>query len=311
MEVKQRKIIIAITIFYAIVILYLMFFGFGRIDASKQTHEYTFMWLPDSVFSLRFPRTSDLRFSMIWLFNFSNVAAFIPFGVLIPWLFRLKFLPFISLFLAGILLLETLQALTFLGSFDINDAIQNSIGAAIGYGAMAFGFRASNIWSKLARTGMLAVVLTVAFVGFSEAVTATFAKKEGPAIALTDLPEANGQSSAANHPQPFAIGGEKIVPQLNLYAIEGKKTGSYTYRIGGKEGILAGYYGLPDQASKDGKITIFVNGSERLTVSNENGDNQINEFELPLEKTDELTVTLEGDEKLWDVTFKEMKHWWE
>ena len=74
--------------------------------------------------------------------GFGNVAAFIPFGILIPLLYRTSFVRFMILFILSILVLETIQALTFLGSFDMNDVIQNSTGAAIGFGAYKLGFRA-------------------------------------------------------------------------------------------------------------------------------------------------------------------------
>lgn len=310
METKKRKIILSITILYAIIILYFMFLGFGRIDAARRMDEFTFIWVPDSVFSLRFPRASDLDFFMLWLFDFGNLTAFIPFGILIPLLFRLKFIPFVSMFFAAILLLETLQALTLLGSFDINDAIQNTMGAAIGYGASKLGFRSAKTWSKLIRTGLSAVVLIVGVLGLSEAVRATFAKVDGPVIALTELQEANGKASAPMASPPFSIGGKTVTPAINLYAIQDKHTETYTYHFGKKEVILAGHYGIPD-GSHSGKLTIFADGIEILNESAEWENGQIIKFELPLEKVDELTITLESDQKLWDVTFKEKKHRWE
>ncbi|MFD1903104.1 VanZ family protein [Paenibacillus rhizoplanae] len=44
-------------------------------------------------------------------------------------------------FILSILVVETIQALTFLGSFDTNDVITNSVGAAIGFGGYKIGFR--------------------------------------------------------------------------------------------------------------------------------------------------------------------------
>jgi len=59
---RGSRTFITVTFFYSIIILYLMFFGFGRIGAAQHTDGYTFMWVPDSVFSFRFPRASDLDF---------------------------------------------------------------------------------------------------------------------------------------------------------------------------------------------------------------------------------------------------------
>lgn len=77
---KQRKIILTLTIFYTLFILYFMFLAFGRGDASETTAGYTFLFLPDSFFKL--PALSDLLHpSLMALVDFGNIAAFIPFGI--------------------------------------------------------------------------------------------------------------------------------------------------------------------------------------------------------------------------------------
>ncbi|MGO1632685.1 MAG: VanZ family protein [Staphylococcus equorum] len=81
-------------------------------------------------------------------FELGNFIGFIPFGILIPILYRCNFFRFISLFFLSILIIETLQMLTFLGSFDINDAIVNSLGASVGFGAYKMGFRFKNKQKK-------------------------------------------------------------------------------------------------------------------------------------------------------------------
>ncbi|WP_116190250.1 VanZ family protein [Paenibacillus taihuensis] len=55
--------------------------------------------------------------------DLGNIAAFIPFGFLLPWLYRISFARFITLFFLSMLVIETTQALTLLGSFDLNDAM--------------------------------------------------------------------------------------------------------------------------------------------------------------------------------------------
>lgn len=64
-----------------------------------------------------------------------NIVLFMPYGFFIPLLskkFR-HFLRFISLSMAILLSIETLQVLSLRGSFDIDDIILNLFGSAIGY----------------------------------------------------------------------------------------------------------------------------------------------------------------------------------
>lgn len=137
---QQRKFIFTITILYTILILYFIFLAFGRIDAVARMTGYTFIFLPDSFFKL--PSISDLLHPVLMDFvGFGNIAAFIPFGILIPLLYRINFIRFIILFILSIFVIETIQALTLLGSFDVNDVIQNSLGAAVGFGAYKFGIQ--------------------------------------------------------------------------------------------------------------------------------------------------------------------------
>lgn len=119
MHLKQhRKIIFALTIGYTLFILYFLFFAFGRVGKVDHNNEYTFIFLPDDFF--RVPGLSDLLHPTLMDFvGFGNIAAFIPFGILIPLLYRTNFVRFMTLFILSILVLETIQALTLLGSFDM------------------------------------------------------------------------------------------------------------------------------------------------------------------------------------------------
>ncbi|MBH0350192.1 VanZ family protein [Bacillus cereus] len=66
-----------------------------------------------------------------------NVIIFIPFGFLLPLLFKqINNVKIASkIFIKFILLIESLQLLTFTGVFDIDDIILNVLGALIGYGS--------------------------------------------------------------------------------------------------------------------------------------------------------------------------------
>lgn len=307
MRTKQQKIIFTLLFVYSLLILYFMFLGFGRIGAIGN-HEYQYYIIPTGI-PLRFPTISDLAYSQLWLFNFGNLAGFIPFGILIPMLFRCKFSRFISLFFLSILVLETLQMLTFLGSFDLMDAILNTTGAAIGFCAYKIGFRSKNNRRNLVVTGVSVVILTIGVIGFSEMVNRAFTKIEGPAIPLNEYGINANETMNENLPS-FEVEHEKIEPKINLFSSEGDITKNLTYQLDGKDILLSLNYGISDNVSDlDREIIISVNGEE-VEVYSINSENGVGSSELLLENVYELGITIEGNVKLWDVTFREVKYWW-
>ncbi|WP_274361899.1 VanZ family protein [Paenibacillus thermotolerans] len=69
-----------------------------------------------------------------WAVNvFGNVGVFIPFGFMLPIVFRWGYLKFASVFVAGLTLLELGQMVSKRGSFDVDDIILNTVGATIGF----------------------------------------------------------------------------------------------------------------------------------------------------------------------------------
>ncbi len=305
MRTKQHKLIFIILIIYTALILYFLFFGVGRPGAAVGNREYQFNLIPN-IISFGFPTISELKYFPRGFFELGNFAGFIPFGILIPILYRCKFFRFISLFFLSILIIETVQMLTFLGRFDINDAIVNTLGAAVGFCAYKIGFRFTNTWKVFAVTIMSVVILSIGVIGFSELLNKSFTKKAGPAIALNEM-ESNRNVLMDKNLQSFEIGHEKVEPKINLYGSEGDNMEIFTYAFGGKDIVLSLNYGIPDNASDyDGKVIISVDGKEVETYSNK--DHVSSEFNI--DKVNELTITIKGNSKLWDVTFKEMKYWW-
>ncbi len=213
MQLKQhRKMILAITTGYTLLILYFLFFAFGRLGTVDQINEYTFIFLPDGFF--RLPGLSDLLHpTLMDLVGFGNIAAFIPFGILIPLLYRTNFIRFMTWFILSILVLETIQALTFLGSFDINDVIQNASGAAIGFGAFKLGFRMKNDWRNIVATGIYSVVLMLGVWGVFGLVDQTFTKEMGPVVAINELKDSNGNPSTGTRRYSLKIGGQNVEPR--------------------------------------------------------------------------------------------------
>lgn len=309
MTKQQRKIMLGITICYTVVILYFIFLAFGRVGAIDQEAGYTFILIPDSFF--RLPSLSDLLHPTLMDFvAIGNIAAFIPFGILIPLLYRTGFIRFIALFILSILVIETIQALTLLGSFDINDVIQNSLGAAIGFWTYKLGFRTKHIRKNIAATSISIVVLMTVVWGSFGIVDKAFTQEMGPFVALNELIDSTGNTSTGTKPYSFKIGGQTIEPKYNVYSIEGKNTETYTYSLGNKELYLSLFYGVPDQKELQGRISVTVDGHEFLSASAEHQRHEPEIFTVYLEKANELTITIEGNETVWDVAFREMKYYW-
>ncbi|WP_379157706.1 VanZ family protein [Paenibacillus sp. sgz5001063] len=310
MNTKQRKIIFAITLAYTVFILYFMFFGFGRVDTLDRETGYTFLFLPDVFFKL--PSLSDLLHpSLMDVVGFGNIVAFIPFGILILLLYRIGFLRFMILFILSILVLETIQALTLLGSFDINDVIQNSSGAAIGFGAYRLGFRTEKVWTNIAATGISAVVLIIGVWGIFGVVDKAFTKELGPFVALNELNNSSINSSDGTMRDSFQIGGQNVEPQYNAYSTEDKNMVTYTYTLGKKELYFYLNYGIPDQEASHGSLRISADGQEYLSTSAEVQSHELGMSSIYLQGAKELTITLEGNMKIWDVGFSEMKYIWD
>ncbi|KHL93451.1 teicoplanin resistance protein VanZ [Paenibacillus sp. IHB B 3415] len=309
---KQRRIILTITVLYTLFILFFMFFAFGRGESNDHSLGYTFIFMPDNFITL--PSLAELLHpSLMSMVGFGNTIAFIPFGILIPWLYRVSFVRFITLFFIAILVLETIQALTFLGSFDINDALQNTIGAALGFGAYKLGFRSRSLGRNLVTTAISGLVLLIALWGLGAALEKITTKVEGPFVAIHEWTDSSGNSSAGDKPDSIQIIGQKVPLRYNLYGAEGGDSRTFTYKSEGQT-IFSFYYGSPEPTDYSGSISMTLDGREILTGSGE--DQRSNPevfpslFWIPLEPGNELKITIKGELKIWDVGYKRMQYFW-
>lgn len=161
LESKKRYLSILLSV-YLVILLYFMFFGFGR-PHLVGIQEYRYSLIP-----LRIPLWIPNHFSIdiikIWIFALGNLLAFVPFGILVPILFKNRFktyFKFITLFVSFILCLEIVQLLTYLGSFDIEDVIVNTMGATIGFCSYKISERMSTLKKYLVSMGVSIVGLTL------------------------------------------------------------------------------------------------------------------------------------------------------
>ncbi|WP_091071181.1 VanZ family protein [Paenibacillus sp. NFR01] len=131
-----RKIIVVLITAYLLLLLYWMFWGFGR--SSHRLEEYTYNLIPFHTMK-QYLNVNDfnLRASAINLLG--NIGVFIPFGLAVPMIVRVSWGRFIAGFIFALFLLELVQMLSLRGTFDVDDVILNTAGAAIGYGICQAG----------------------------------------------------------------------------------------------------------------------------------------------------------------------------
>lgn len=121
---------------YSAAVIYWMFIGFGRHIHTGGTLHYNLVPLRTVRLFLDFGNGVSLMDRSVNLIG--NVIVFIPFGFMLPLIQVRLFSWFRLTFRAAyiVLLLEILQMLLQVGSFDIDDLLLNLIGVWIGYGLL-------------------------------------------------------------------------------------------------------------------------------------------------------------------------------
>lgn len=130
----------AAGIVYGLILLYALFLRSAGRDSPLTYTEYLSAasnFIPlKSVYILLTTPVISARIIIVFLENFiGNILLFIPWGFLLPLYFKKLriFRRFILTTLTVILLVESVQLFTMLGSFDIEDILLNAIGALTGF----------------------------------------------------------------------------------------------------------------------------------------------------------------------------------
>lgn len=131
---KRQKLGWVLFILYLCFLAHLMFFSesFGRTDTSRG---YQYNLVPFNEIT-RYFQHYDVVGCTLFLINIvGNVAAFMPFGFFLPIISRRskKWYNTVMLGFGFSLTLETLQLIFMVGSFDVDDMILNTLGAAVGF----------------------------------------------------------------------------------------------------------------------------------------------------------------------------------
>ena len=130
-----RRYAIIILVFYFLLLSYWMLLGFGR----TTNIDYMYNLEPFSTIKM-YLQFEYFNFST-WIINLiGNIGVFMPFGVLLPIVFRSSFIKSLLIFELGLLMLEVTQLITKRGSFDIDDFILNTIGYVFGFMSYKFTF---------------------------------------------------------------------------------------------------------------------------------------------------------------------------
>lgn len=159
---RHKKYLLIGFCFYIAMLIYFMFFGFGR-PKLPEVLEYRYALIPVRI-PLWFPKHFSITTLKLWIFALGNLLAFVPFGIFIPILFENHFstyFKFVGLFLLFILSLEVIQMLTYLGSFDIEDIIVNTMGATIGFYSYKISKPSHGLTRKVAIIMLSIIVLSL------------------------------------------------------------------------------------------------------------------------------------------------------
>lgn len=302
---KMRRLFLAGMIAYTVLILYFMFLGFNRMADKIDYHEYTFIFVPEGAL-LRFP-----KLSMFWLYDFGNIAAFIPFGLIIPLLYRIRFKKFIPLFILVITFLEVIQSLTFLGTFDVMDIMSNTLGAIIGFVAYKIGFSTGITLKKLVASAATVLILFVVIMTSSEAIDYGVHVDEtiGPVQAINEL---SATAPISEKLSSFTVQGEKIDPTLNLYSSTDETSKEYLFNVGKKNPYIYASIGIPDGVEYKGSVTIMANGDELILFSDKDEDRDTLKMKTFFNANlKDLKIIVTGNAKVWDVGIAGIKHWWQ
>jgi glycopeptide antibiotics resistance protein len=131
---KRMRILLTILfVGYSFLLIYWMFLGFGRTQTPAMEWRYNLIPLKTIKSYIFDYHHYSFR---TWAVNlFGNIAVFVPFGVFLPAISRAanRLSRFVVMFFIPLLVLEILQTVLRLGSFDVDDLILNLLGALLGY----------------------------------------------------------------------------------------------------------------------------------------------------------------------------------
>ena len=131
---KHRDVLLALFILYILATLALLFLRTPRGGGGWNLTPFETIRGYFRILSDRNPWADALR-RYAWMNFIGNIVLFVPLGLFLPllWGRQRRFPLFLLTVTASIIIVETAQHLTALGSLDVDDLILNLLGAAIGF----------------------------------------------------------------------------------------------------------------------------------------------------------------------------------
>ncbi|WP_409368479.1 VanZ family protein [Lysinibacillus sp. 38-6] len=306
-----RKITILLLTFYTALIFYFLYLGFNR-GAFGDVSVLRYNIIPEMI-PLHYPMGRNFQ---IWFFELGNFVAFIPFGIIIPLLFQCSFRRFITFFILSITIVETLQMLSGLGAFDIEDIIINSLGAAVGYASQRIVTGDRDNIKGICKMFLMATILAVGTIIIIGGINNYLEKGEGETVALNELILKDGSLQWDESLSSFTVAGEEITPQINLYSRKNTKNNEFSYILNSEYTTMTGYVAIPDDVinavSTEGSEIEFISGGTviyAVGLSAKSGENQKISFQVPLNGVNDLTIkiinkdpNLNTNALMWDIT---------
>ena len=132
---KHQKMGWVLFLMYLALLVYFLFFAesFGRTD--PKTRGYSYNLVPFKEISRFWIYREKLGIRAMMLNIVGNIVAFMPCGFFLPIVSRRskKWYNTVIISFTFSLFVETIQLISRVGSFDVDDLIYNTIGAALGF----------------------------------------------------------------------------------------------------------------------------------------------------------------------------------
>lgn len=132
---RIRKLGIVLFTMYIFLLVYFLFFAEGYGRAPEVEGGYRYNLVPFTEIKRFWTYRERVGFLAFFSNIFGNIIGFIPFGFILPMISN-KTRSGVFIVAAGFVLslgVETIQLITRVGCFDVDDLILNTLGALIGY----------------------------------------------------------------------------------------------------------------------------------------------------------------------------------
>ena len=147
---KHRLAAGILFLIYFVVLFYFLFFSekMGR-TYSERAYHYNLVPLKEIARFVKYWRVLGMKAVLLNILG--NVAAFLPFGFFLPviWVRTRHWYITVLLSFAMSLLVETMQLVGKVGSFDVDDLLLNTIGGFAGY---IIFILARGVWERYSGT---------------------------------------------------------------------------------------------------------------------------------------------------------------